>query len=458
MRSTFFLLTLICATASAQVIERNFATTVQLPTFGVSVDAEGELTVKSFTDPTGRLKAERIAAARAKLPGDIAARSELRKISLVRLEKALGKCLDARGPIDESLQFLAGLQRIQYIFLFPDKKDVVIAGPAEGFFPDASGRVVGITTGRPVLRLDDLAMALRVYPPTDASKAFLGCTIDPPPDGLERLRQFQKSMPHVVSVNQRGAVAQASVDGTRTALGMADVRLFGVSPKTHFAQVLVEADYRMKCIAVGLESPPVQMKTYLASLRGQPGNTLQRWWFTPDYECVRVSDDGLAMEMVGQGVQLQTEDRRIEAGGVLAAPSGPPNPAAAGFATSFTEKYSAIAAVSPVYAELRNLIDLSISAAWLQRATVSADLDWSADLFLNEKHYSIESLATPKKVACVANAIWSGNRLLVPAGGGVSISPEEALKPENLLPSQPALSERRSLIESSRKLDQWWWD
>ena len=458
MRSTLFLLTLVCAAASAQNIERNFATTVQLPTFGVSVDAVGELTVKSFTDPTGRLKAERIAAARAKLPVDIAARSELRKVSLVRLEQALRKCLDAGLPIDESLQYLAGLQRIQYLFLFPDKKDVVIVGPAEGWVPDASGRVVGITTGRPVLRLDDLAMALRVYPPTDATKAFLGCTIDPPPDGLERLRQFQKSMPHVVSVNQRGAVAQESVRGTRTALGMADVRLFGVSPKTHFAQVLVEADYRMKCIAVGLEPPPVQMKTYLASLRGQPGNTLQRWWFTPNYECVRVSEDGLAMEMVGQGVQLQTEDRRIEAGGALAAPTGPPNPAAAGFAKSFTEKYPAIAAASPIYGELRNLIDLSISAAWLQRATATADVDWSAEFLCNEKQYPIESLTTPKKVACVANGIWSGNRLLVPAGGGVSISPDEALKPENLLPSDPSLSQKRTAIQTNHAAARWWWD
>jgi hypothetical protein len=458
MRLTFAWLTLVwVGYVSAQDIPGNAATTIQLPTFGVSVDAHGELTVKSFPDPTGRLKAQRLAASRSRLSGEMAARSELRKVSLVALERAVAKCLETGAPIDESLQYLAGMQRIRYVFLYPSANDVVIAGPAEGWVDDASGRVVGITTGRPVLRLDDLSTALRVYA-RGPRQTFLGCTIDPPPEGLERLRRFQKKMPNVVGENQRGAVAQFAVQGTRSALGMAEVRLFGVPTTTHFAQVLVEADYRMKCIAIGLEPPPVPMKTYLGSLRGVPGNSLQRWWFTPNYQCVRVTDDGLAMEMVGQGVQLQTEDRTIDIGGKLSASTGKSHPAATAYAKSFTEQYPAIAAASPVYAELRNIIDMAISAAWLERAGASAGSDWKAQLLRDEKQYAIETFAAPKKVACVANVVWSGNRMLVPAGGGVSISPEEALKPENLLPADPELSHRHSAIQASLATDRWWWD
>ena len=392
------LLTLVCvASSSAQDDRRNAATTVQLPTFGVSIDAQGELTVKSFPDPTGQLAAQRIAAARTRLAADIAAPSKLRKISLVALERKVKERLDAGGPVDESLQYLAGLQRIQFVFLYPEAKDVVIAGPAEGWVADASGRVVGMTTGRPVLRLDDLAVALRVYLPRGPKQPFLGCTIDPPSDGLVRLRQFQKTIPHVISTAQRGEVAQATVHGTRTALGMAEVHLFGVSAASHFAQVLVEADYRMKCMAVGLEPPPVQMKTYLASLRSPSGNTLQRWWFTPNYDCVRLSEDGLAMEMVGQGVQLQTEDKTIVASGKLEAAAGLPNPAAAVFAKSFTECYPAIAAASPVYAELRNLIDLAISAAWLRREDVTTRTGWSAEVLCDEERLAIETLSHSQK-------------------------------------------------------------
>jgi hypothetical protein len=222
--------------------------------------------------------------------------------------------------------------------------------------------------------------------------------------------------------------------------------------------VLVEADYRMKCTAIGLEPPPVPMTTYAAALRSPPANNLQRWWFTPNYDCVRISDDGLAMEMAGQGVQLQTEDRVIGKRGELAPSSRPTHPAAAAFAKSFTEKFPAISAASPVYAELRNLIDLAIAAAWLRKQDAEELTGWPADLLRDETQLKTETLAVPKKVSCVANGFWSGNRLLVPAGGGVSISPDEALDKGHLLPNDQALAARR--VEVSRKIpaERWWWD
>ena len=45
---------------------------------------------------------------------------------------------------------LAGLLRLRYVFVYPDSGDIVIAGAAEGWVRNLSGRVVGLTTGRPV--------------------------------------------------------------------------------------------------------------------------------------------------------------------------------------------------------------------------------------------------------------------------------------------------------------------
>jgi len=55
---------------------------------------------------------------------------------------------------------------------------------------------------------------------------------------------------------------------------------------THFAAVLVEADYRMKLIGIGLERPPVRLVSYVdrASPSQISRNALVRWFFTPDYE------------------------------------------------------------------------------------------------------------------------------------------------------------------------------
>ena len=37
------------------------------------------------------------------------------------------------------MQFLAGLTRVRYVFYYPETKDIVLAGPAEGWAADAAG-------------------------------------------------------------------------------------------------------------------------------------------------------------------------------------------------------------------------------------------------------------------------------------------------------------------------------
>jgi hypothetical protein len=439
------------------------ATTVQLPTFGISIDAEGTLDARTLRDFDGRLLAERLAAARAAKPGEIWAAAKLRKVSLVRLETALAAEIAAGREPDDVLRSLAGLTRVQYVFCYPAEGekpgDVVLAGPAEPWARDAAGRAIGLKTGRPVLQLEDLAVALRAYPPEKRDRPFLGCTIDPPADGLARLVEFQRKVPRAVRDEQRAAVTAAIAKGTVEALGNADIRVFGISPRTHFAHVLVEADYRMKRVGIGVEPPPVKMTTFLSALHSPQQGTLQRWWFTPDYKCVRLADDKLAAELVGEGVQLLAEDKLIGADGSLAAAGARPNKASKLFTLSFTRKYPEISAASPVYAQLRSLIDLAIAAALIRRHDYYPHADWLATILRDERSLPVETLAEPKRVPCVANAVWKGSRLLAPAGGGVSIRPDEALKPENLLPDEKgATGTLREQLVIPAAASRWWWD
>jgi hypothetical protein len=77
----------------------------------------------------------------------------------------------------------------------------------------------------------------------------------------------------------------------------------------------------------------------------------------------------------------------------------------------------------------------------------------------DEKQLPLETLPEPKRVPCVANAVWKGSRLLAPAGGGVSIRPDEALEPENLLPDENgAVSAEREQLVRPAAADRWWWD
>lgn len=437
------------------------ATTVQLPTFGVAIDADGVLSLKAYRD-SGRLKAERLAAVKASLPSDLTKVAKLRKISLRKLEAAIAARVDARLPPDDIQTHLAGLTRVQFVFALESEGtepgDILLAGPAEPWFLDPSGRAVGTATGRPVLLLEDLATALRAFPPGKRDRPFLGCTIDPTADGLAKLMAFQRTIPHTISQARRNQTAAAIARGVEESLGLADIRVFGVPPQTHFAQVLVEADYRMKRIAIGIEPPPIKMVTFLSALESPQEATLQRWWFTPEYEGIRVSDDRLAMELIGQGVKLQAEDIRIAADGSLAAAGEKPGKASQLFCTAFTKKYPEIAAASPVYAQLRNMMDLAVVAAFCRRNDLYAVADWRAELLLDETRLSCERLPAPRQVACVVNWQWKGARLLTPAGGGVSIDIEQAWDEQRLLTDeQGKLAAMRAALQAARN-EEWWWD
>jgi uncharacterized protein DUF1598 len=439
------------------------ATTVQLPTFGISIDAEGTLAARTFTEFDGRLLRERLAAAKAAKPGDVWSVSKLRKVSLSRLEAALQAELAAGRQPDDVMRCLAGLTRLQFVFCYPpdggSPGDIVFAGPAEPFALDPAGRAVGLRSGRPVLQLGDLAVALRAFPPATKGRPFLGCTIDPPAAGLAKLVEFQKTIPRSVRQDQRDAAAAEIAQGVAASLGLADIRVFGISERTHFARVLIEADYRMKRIAIGAEPPPIKMTTFIAALESPQQGQLQRWWFTPDYKCVKLAADGLAAELVGQGVRLQAEDKLIGPDGSLAAAGARPSKASELFTLSFTRKYAEIAEASPVYAQLRSQIDLTIAAAVIRRNDFYAKSGWTAEFLRDEECLSVETLTGPERVPCVVNSMWKGNRLLTPAGGGVSIRPDLALDEENLL--SDADGTMRATYEQLRNApdaERWWWD
>ena len=434
-------------------------TTVQLPTFGVAIDAAGLLDFKAVQDPGGRLHAQRIAAAQAALPQNVLRGVGMRKVSLNRLAAAVRKNRTGGEPPDEMMLNLAGLQRLHFAFFLPASGDIVIAGPAEGWVDNGLGRSVGIASGRPVLQLTDLVVALRAYPPGRRDRPFVGCTIDPTAEGLARLRQFQQSVPRTIAQRDRARMAHQMAAGLRQSLGMANVRVFGISPKTQFAHVLVEADYRMKLIGIGLEPPPVKMVTFLGALGSVNESALQRWWFVPQYDCIKVTQDGLGMELVGQGVQLLGEDKVIGPAGKLLDSQAKPNRASELFTGSFTAKYAQIAAVSPVYAQLRNLIDMLVAAAFIQQQDFYGRADWQASTLLNEQTLPVESEPVPRQVPCAVNAVWKGSRLYSPAGGGVSIQAHRALEPNHIMADEDGkLRRRHERVGTSLPDDIWWWD
>src|SRR5262249_28209636 len=148
--------------------------------------------------------------------------------------------------------------------------------------------------------------------------------------------------------------------------------------------------------------------------------TLQRWWFTPDYDCVKTTEDRLSLELVGQGVQLLSESKLVGPDGQLAAAAAP-NKASDAFAAGFTRQYPALSAASPVYPQMRNLIDMVVASAFMQQQHFAEKAGWRMTTFNDEKLLPTRTLRTPQQVEAAVNVVWKGSRLLAPAGGGVSI-------------------------------------
>jgi Protein of unknown function (DUF1598) len=422
---------------------------------GVIVDAQGVLRLQHFADPGGQLAKRRIAEARAKLNPDVAKSSPLRKVSLNRLEAAVRERLANNQPPNEEMQFLAGLTRLRYVFYYPDTKDIVIAGPAEGWAADPANHMCGIESGRPVLELQDLVVALRAFPPSEGKAPTILVSIDPTQEGLARMRQFLKSLGSNLTPDD----AQMIVNGLRTNLGMQNIRIGGVRANTHFAQVLLECDYRMKLIGLGMEEPPVRMASYVDRARPSASNALERWYFIPDYNCARVAADKLGLELVGDTVKLVSENELVAADGSRAK-TGKSNKASELFTTSFTKKYAEIAARIPVFAEMRNMIDLAIAAAFINEQDFYGQSGWRGDTFADERALAVETYNTPLQVETVCTAVWKGNRLFTPVGGGVTIHPRQALATSNLLPDEDGkIMELRETVDlKDLPAGRWWWD
>ena len=154
---------------------------------GVQIDAEGLL--KNATVAQVNVLEQLRQESLEPIPGDLK-----RPPNCARFRSAGWKPSWQRGKRPASrwttpCDYLAGLQRIRYVFVYPEQNDIVVAGFAEGWKIDARGNTVGASSGRPCMLLDDLIVALRTVRAGRATsaarsiprpKGWPGCTITPP--------------------------------------------------------------------------------------------------------------------------------------------------------------------------------------------------------------------------------------------------------------------------------------
>ena len=112
----------------------------------------------------------------------------------------------------------------------------------------------------------------------------------------------------------------------------------------------------------------------------------------------------------------------------------------------------------PVYADLRNLIDMSVVAAWLQKEDIYTKAGWAMDFFGNEESFSVETVQPVRQAETAVNIISHGKSTVsFPVGGGVMIEPVNALAAEHLrIDEDGQVAQKKA--ETTQNADSWWWD
>lgn len=374
--------------------------------------------------------------------------TELRKVSLRNLEAAVRQVLaNPLGRLPDDVQYLAGIQRIEYVLVYPEQQDIVLAGPGEGWKINENGDTVGVTTGQPVVRLDDLLVALRTV--EAARREGISVSIDPTPEGRQRFQQlFQRQKrfsPQVVA-----ALGEA--------LGPQMITFTGVPTDSRFARILVAADYQMKQLGMNLEKAPVpDLPGFLDLLRAKnrmPATDMPRWWLACNYEPLVRSEDRLVWQLRGQGVKALTEDEAQAADGTTTG-TGRQDPIAKEWADRFTKVFPELAKKDLVFAELRNLMDLCVVAALIQKEDLLGLAGCQLPLLTNPKgDLMIDNWTVPKQVSTQCSYLKIGTNYVITASGGVQIESWEVAEKSTV---SPAVKEVHARAASSGGKT-WWWN
>lgn len=430
---------------------------------GVHVDTSGLLKRR---DPTGLQDIPLRELLRARIdPADRDPHqaATLRKVSLRRLEKELQRLAALGKPADRVMRHLAGVYQARYVIVLQDDAnggDIVLVGPAGDWRTGVEGRVVNDETGRPVLHLDDFVVLLRN---AFHDEGRFGCSINPRKPNLASAQAYLSATSNTPL--KRGE-RDAWLAGLRERLGEQDIVVNGIDPGSRAARVLVEADYRMKLVGMGLEEGVPGVPSYLDRVELGPDGSLPpltvlRWWFALHDDPIHVSAAGDVFELPGQSVQVLSENELLTRTGnrVHTGKSDALNRA---FARDFTRHFAELAAAYPVYAELRNEFDLALVAAILKSEELPARIGWqmtyfnapTADSWLA---YRPRLRPAPQTVDTVVNhRVINRRHIVAGVSGGVSFDGVQLVgRHVRQHDDARSLQDLRPAIVPP---DVWWWD
>lgn len=342
---------------------------------GVYLDTEGAVRVRQVDAK------QELAAMQARLKAAAHAKDDrLVYISIPKLLAQAQELQQAGKPLPEDLRYLHGMTRLQYAFVLPEQKDLVIAGPGEPWrvlhaAADPTKFAVGTRTGRPVMQLDDLVVAMRTA--RDGGGRVFGCGIWPSPDSLRIADDIERRMARNTRLERMQALQRE--------LGPQEVKIFGTQPDTRLAFVCVAADYELKRLALGIDRAPVPG---VGNGVDHSRSAANKFWFESSYDPILISPDGNAYEVRGPRLLVRAGEFDFD-------PRGATEKAKT-FAANFTRHMSEMSAAQPLLAELQNIADESLLANLIRHDRLAEKIGWDDQGVLAESGYHVATIPVPR--------------------------------------------------------------
>ena len=411
---------------------------------GVSIDPAG--VVRSATVEETQALADMLRNDANVPDGDLNDAAELRMVSLSGLQQAILETRETGARLAPEIQFMAGLTAVEYFLVDEETNDLILAGPAEPWTIAEDGSVVGKKSGKAILQLEDLIVALRSV--EMARVEGISCSIESTDEGRKRLIAFQRKMR--LRPGQNPSVFEA---GMKQALGPQLIRLNGIPTNSRYACTLVAADYQMKRLAMALVDSPVKgLPSYLQMARNSAhsGNENPRWWMECNYEGLTRNEDGTVWKLDGQGVKTLTEQDIIDRQGKAKA-SGRSSKLASTWANLMTEHFEELATEMPVFGELQNLMDLTVVATLIVQERLEDRAGIELSVLRDNEVLTPTAFAVPQTIAPECSFIKGRSGWTVTASGGVSVSGFQVVQDQQVDASL-------SLQVASTAGESWWWN
>ncbi|MEM7311860.1 MAG: DUF1598 domain-containing protein [Planctomycetota bacterium] len=376
--------------------------------------------------------------------------SGLRKISLPGLEQALMQRQAAGLPPTREMLSLGGLSRIQYVLVYPDKHDIILAGPASDEQLDNQHRLSDLVTA-----LDNCLNG----------EGKMVCSITPRQANLAATRSYLQER---ARTPLRPGERQNWLDTLQQKMGRQDIEFQAVAPNTHTAHVLVAADYHMKLIGMGLTPGVDGIRNYLDMVQlDESGNVppmdVLRWWFTLNRRPVKTNADATVYELPESIVQVQSENELLSRQGARIH-TGQSEPINRAFAASFTEHFDELCEKYPIYLDLRFAFEAAVVADLIRDQSMLDNAKWSPTMLASQDPYVVSEMPVPREVDSIINhRVIDKKHVVAGISGGVDLDPDRDLKKVERTGDDYSLT---SLIREHRPQHDrhqragtnWWWD